>query len=318
MNHPSRRSLLSLASLALLFLAGCGRPTGDSAEEPPTARSVVAGGEGQRGPKARHAAAGDSGSPVAGNTREQLEQVYLSYLAAKKNADTKELKRYASSATYGTFLNQALSMKISLEAYFKRASRYLKAPRDMSGWTHLVTNDGAEAVTLVYLSDKTKKLLAVTFVREDDGWKTHVVRSIPAGEIAGADELLAKNDCSFAKRAPFLPPEGILPAPAPVSEPDHVGYFNLISLGHKSTISINGRLCGTVSDRSLGGLIIGGLNAGANSVKLEVTAIDTTAKREFKLSIMARPSQGPQKTVFALEEPKSTDQEFVVDLTPSE
>jgi len=203
-------------------------------------------------------------------------------------------------------------MKISPEAYFKRAAKYTKAPKDMSGWTHLVTNYAVEASTLVYLDDKNERFLVLTLVKQGDGWKTHVVRTLSKHQIPGAAKLLVKEDYSFLKRDPFLPPKSMPPTPVRVAA-DYLGFLTLTSIGYTSTISINGHTCGSPSNSTLSSRIIGGLNSGDNSVALKVKAIDSPARREFKLLILARTSQkGPQKVVFTLDEPKSLEQKFVI------
>jgi len=136
------------------------------------------------------------------------------------------------------------------------------------------------------LPDLPENLLLLKYAREDGVWKYNNAQFF---NLEGQDSLRASlrtGNYGFLKRPEFDLPDEVPAIPAAVPKPDYVGQVHLLAIGCTAKISTGGRVALQAADTRKSELIIGGLKAGANMVKVEVTPLEGVEDDEIQLGVV--------------------------------
>ncbi len=123
---------------------------------------------------------------------------------------------------------------------------------------------------------KDDVLLVLHFLREEGTWRFDNLRAVKLGNNA---ELLLKirnSDFSFLTGEEFQPAKQLPPLPQPVAPPAYLAEVWIDSTGHEVTITVNGHLTGEFANARANELVIGGLRAGNNSIRIETKRIEAS------------------------------------------
>ncbi len=115
-------------------------------------------------------------------------------------------------------------------------------------------------------------IIVVNYLKEGGRWrfdKLRVVKIPP--DVLG---MLRLNDLSFLKGPEFQPPVGLPDLPQRVPRPDYIAEIWINSVGYESTVSVNGREVGVISNTKTQTLLIGGLRRGENNVTVKTRKLD--------------------------------------------
>jgi len=129
-------------------------------------------------------------------------------------------------------------------------------------------------------------LLLLKYAREDGVWKYNNAQFF---NLDGQDALRASlrtGNYGFLKRPEFDLPDEVPAIPAAVAKPDYVGQIHLLAIGCKASVITDGRVALEAADTQTSELIIGGLKAGPNSVKIEVTPLEGVDDTDIQLGVV--------------------------------
>lgn len=246
--------------------------------------------------------------------RMQLEAAYERLLVASAAGDAEALREALASSVYARLYNEAVSRFRALRPEMVR--RVTENTPDMAQYEFFgVLVDGNRAI-LAYRSVSEKAfipgaLLLRSFIRERGAWRVERQDFLPAGEWL--------PDVHFREtvRQPSYPRELWLGRPLPdavplVPVPEVPAELSLRSRGYETTVRINGREALRIRDGEGRSLLHGGLKAGENTIRIDVSPVESeTVLPEVRVIVNRFDEAGRPERVFQYapigEEPTSYD-----------
>jgi hypothetical protein len=141
--------------------------------------------------------------------------------------------------------------------------------------------------------DVPDNVLMLKFFNEDGLWKFDSSKLLQLSEQPDLRAQLQKGGTPAFLDYPEFTPPGKLPAVPPVCKPpQHVTGCTVQSYGYETRMNINGFDYPVLIDQAEKMLVIGGLNNGANTVKLSIkrTDIPKDAERLLQVDLFIAPS----------------------------
>ena len=243
-----------------------------------------------------------------------LRQVYFKWVKAMRESDTDLWRKTTARYRQYGIRNLVVSEKKKWpDALFDT----MLAPPDVSEMTLARVMQKGVTAQLIYYGKANfgveieggeipDGLLFLMFVKEKDGWKFNTSRFMSLAEAEEESAQAAAGDFAFLDAPDLQPPGTVPPLPKLCPYPELVGYVEIVSIGYRSSLKVNGHSNHTVIDNVQRGLIIGGLKEGVNPIDVEVRALPTNpgvtdAKRHFEFSVYrktASPDE-PLKRIYS-------------------
>jgi len=230
--------------------------------------------------------------------RQELETVFRDWRTALQAGNLQVVRQHLSSHSLRGLENQAASTKTDLGKLLGKAAAFSPVLDEMQ---YVGMNRKPDTASLLYVGNDTvmptdppqRVLQLVVFVREQGEWRFHTTSSQSAeGVVSSGPEL--------AQETRFAPPDNVPSPPPKCSEPDYVAMYNLTSYGYEARLQVNDTACDPVSGASHSGLLMGGLRAGDNAVKLELKPVADATMQTVELTIRARSNTDRTKTCEVL------------------
>jgi hypothetical protein len=145
------------------------------------------------------------------------------------------------------------------------------------------------------VKDIPENLIVLKFFKEKAGWKFDSTKFINLADNPDMREACKRGNPEFLKNPPFNPP-GVVPAvPKICKEPEKVAALRVQAIGYEVLATVNGYEGVPVVNSAEQQLIIGGLNRGDNTLKLQVKSLPVPEGEEHYLQIEAVHLTGEEK-----------------------
>lgn len=254
------------------------------------------------------------------HTRIQLEAAYDRLLTASRDGDVESLRDALASHVFAHFHNEMVSRFRVIDP--DRVRQITAHTPDLSQYEPFGVLVDRDRAILAYrpVSDAAfvpGGLLLRSFVRERGQWRVERQDFLPPGAwLPDAPFRMTVRQPSYPKELWIGRP---LPEPVPLAPvPDIPAELSVRSRGYETAVRINGREILRVRDGEDRSLIHGGLQAGGNPIRIDVSAVESgTVLPEVRVLVNRFDGDGRPERVFQYaplgEEPTSYDALISVD-----
>ena len=135
-----------------------------------------------------------------------------------------------------------------------------------------------------------ENVLVVYFLKNAAGWGFDRIGFVNLNANPEIRDAIKKNDSSWLGNPPYALTGTVAPTPPFCPKPDYLGHVQVVSIGYKTEVSINGGThMGSTKDTVATDVIIGGLKPGENKfrAKIEPTELPEDVEPHLEISVFA-------------------------------
>jgi hypothetical protein len=241
----------------------------------------------------------------------ELEGVLAEMDAAYRCGDQAALAKALSSRRYADLHNATVSMLKPFDA--KVIKEISEEPLALSSYRFVKLLENGDTAGLVYVRDETKVeqgpdaepgvvFLVCRFVREGGRWRSDAMGRVHARKFTRDEK---ETDYVPHKGASELAIDGLVhQAPPLCPMPDYRAQISQMCYGYRVKMTVNG-VEQHLSDGGGGeGLLLGGLRAGENRVRIEALPQEGARLKRLEVEVTAVLSDGKDKKVFSYKPPE--------------
>jgi hypothetical protein len=257
------------------------------------------------------------------NLRHELERAFSGWRAAIATRNLAAWKEATASCRQVETRNMIVSQKqpfpqalfdFPLRAPETGTLRFMKTAA--RGPTAHALYFGKVDVGIPDAGEIPENILLLKFINESGQWKFDTLRLV---NLAGAPDVRASlksgGSAEILNTPEFEPAGFVPPTPKLCPAPDHVAALQVASLGYATTPTVNGFVLSPVADAAEQQIIIGGLKAGENTLRLEIkpTPVAEGSARHLEVNavVMTGNEAKPTVRVFTWKPTGATAPEFV-------
>lgn len=249
---------------------------------------------------------GSAAAQEQAGLRAELERVYHEWRGAMLNRNVqawqKSTSRYRQVHTHNMIVSQRQPYP---EAVFAVPIR----PPDITRLKLLEVEAVGDTAHLIFfgridlgleVEEVPENLLLLRYIKDPDGWRFDTSRMV---NLEGVPDVRAKlkegGKPDFLNDPEFNPPGKAPPVPAVCKVPQHVGAFQIESIGYETRLRINGFDYPPVKDVAINQLIIGGLDRDENTLEIFIkpTEVPADEERGLEINVMVVPADAEKKPI---------------------
>lgn len=136
-------------------------------------------------------------------------------------------------------------------------------------------------------------ILVLHFLREEGVWKFDNLRIVKIGNDAEILLQIRNSDFSFLNDIEFQPAPQLPPIPQPVNMPDFIAEVWVDATGYEVTVEVNGHSSGTFTNLKRTELVMGGVKAGQNVVRLTTKLLENVGGATPKVEVAIYAARDP-------------------------
>ncbi|CAN5310672.1 hypothetical protein BH23VER1_BH23VER1_34780 [soil metagenome] len=135
-----------------------------------------------------------------------------------------------------------------------------------------------------------ENVLVIYFLESEGRWRFDRIGFVNLNANPDVRAAIRKNDTSWLDSPRYALTGSVPPTPKPCPKPEYLGHVQVVSIGYKTDISINGGIhTGSTIDTIETNVIIGGLKPGENKFRatIEPTEIPEDVDPYLEISVFA-------------------------------
>jgi len=228
------------------------------------------------------------------------DDIYTRFCKAVQLSSINDLEGVMCKASIIRMKNEALSMGMEYpKEVLDGLQMMLLEQKDLS-YLNYKKNGVTTNVYYMYGKNKAESNIITMCLVEEGG-----VLKLEQFKMRDAKDFiinLNKKDYSFLDLKEFAP-TGIAPEILKeVNKVDYLAGVDMVAYGYKLSVTVNGFFQGEITNTTRSGVLIGGVDRGANTIEIKVEKMDINEKDNPAVSVRAY-INGVEKEVFVIYEP---------------